>query len=327
MTKPIFSIIIPCYNAITHLEKCINSIKCQTLDSKLYEIIFINDYSNDGTLDYLRLKSQELKSDVSIINNSTNYGPGISRRKGAEIARGEYLCFCDSDDWLSEYALENISCEISQSHAEIVIFDMAYYLNGKIIENKFTAHYIYGDKNSYLINCGESLCNKAIKKTLFLDINIIDIRHGEDLALVPILVLNSVKVTHINSTLYYYYMRRNSASLGNFELDTYKEMILAFKHVKSNVSLKTPFIYNAIEYIGIKTILYASTLIAIKGGNKNCILNNIVSNFENEYKNWEHNFNLSHLGKSKRVYLWCVYHRIWIIARIYTWFHSFILKF
>lgn len=327
MTKAIFSIIIPCYNAINHLEKCINSIKCQTLDAKLYEVIFVNDCSVDNTLNHLRLKSKELKSDVTIIDNSVNSGPGISRRKGAEIAKGEYLCFCDSDDWLSENALESISCEIEKSQSEIVIFDMAYYLNGKIIENKLTTHYIYGDKNSYFINCGESLCNKAIKRTLFLDVNSIDIRHGEDLALVPVLVLNSVKVTHINSILYYYYMRRNSASLGNFELDTYKELLLAFKHVKSNVSLNTPFIHDAIEYIGIKTILYASTLVAIKGGNKNCILNDIISNFENEYENWEHNLNLCHLGKSKRMYLWCIYHRLWIILRVYTWFHSLILKF
>ena len=101
----------------------------------------------------------------------------MSRRKGAEVASGEFLCFCDSDDWYSANCLDELREEIDKSAADLVIFDMSYILRGKTIVKRVTSKFVYGDKSSYLAYCGESLCNMVVRKTIFLSVQPIDIRH------------------------------------------------------------------------------------------------------------------------------------------------------
>ena len=90
MTKPLISFIIPAYNSQEHLTKCVNSITDQISTSKNYEIIIINDASRDNTL---KLCNKLKKINIKIINNKKNLGVSLSRNKGIELSKGEYLFF------------------------------------------------------------------------------------------------------------------------------------------------------------------------------------------------------------------------------------------
>ena len=90
------SVIIPVYNAESHLEECIQSVLKQTMNN--IEIICVNDGSVDQSLQILR-KLQESDTRIEIIDKS-NRGAAHSRNVAINKARGEYLFFLDSDDWL-----------------------------------------------------------------------------------------------------------------------------------------------------------------------------------------------------------------------------------
>lgn len=96
----LFSIIIPAYNAEDTIEKCVNSVKKQTL--KEFEIIVANDGSTDKTLQ--KVKSLLDRNDIII--DKQNGGVSSARNAALDKARGEYIVFLDADDLLPEKTLE-----------------------------------------------------------------------------------------------------------------------------------------------------------------------------------------------------------------------------
>lgn len=97
------SIIIPCYNVSKYIKRCIKSIEEQTL--KNYEIIFINDGSNDDTLERLNSYQFQNKSCVQILT-FPNQGLSQARNEGIKVASGKYIYFLDPDDWINPNTLK-----------------------------------------------------------------------------------------------------------------------------------------------------------------------------------------------------------------------------
>jgi len=93
---PLFSIIIPVYNTEKYLKKCIKSVLNQKHNKT--EIILVEDCSTDNSLKIC--DSFRSKSSVKIIQNKKNLGVAKSRNNGIFAAKGEYILFLDSDDWL-----------------------------------------------------------------------------------------------------------------------------------------------------------------------------------------------------------------------------------
>ncbi len=112
------SIIIPVYNAEKTLKKCLDSILNQTYTK--YEVILINDGSKDNSLEIM----QEYKGkhpDIFQIHDQENVGPAVTRNRGMEHAKGEYLFFIDCDDYIDEKYIETFVKEIEQKEVDMVI--------------------------------------------------------------------------------------------------------------------------------------------------------------------------------------------------------------
>jgi cellulose synthase/poly-beta-1,6-N-acetylglucosamine synthase-like glycosyltransferase len=95
------TVIIPAYNAEKTIERCLEALTHQTIDRALYEIIVVDDGSDDGTSDVCRTYA-----DVKVIAQ-TNQGPAAARNAGAKEAKGGIILFTDSDcepmaNWLEE---------------------------------------------------------------------------------------------------------------------------------------------------------------------------------------------------------------------------------
>ena len=90
------SVIIPVYNSGEYLKQCLDSILSQSYID--FEIICIDDFSSDNSLDILQEYSLK-DSRITIIRNPYNIGAARSRNIGIQLARGEYLIILDSDDW------------------------------------------------------------------------------------------------------------------------------------------------------------------------------------------------------------------------------------
>ena len=105
--KPLVSVIVPAYNAEKSIKKCIDSLLNQTL--KEIEVIVINDCSPDNTLDILK----EYGKKIVLIDNKKNLGPAASRNKGLDIAKGKYIGFVDSDDYVDKTMYEKMASFMS----------------------------------------------------------------------------------------------------------------------------------------------------------------------------------------------------------------------
>ena len=90
-----FSIICPVYNSEEYLSKTLDSLCLQKFTD--YEIICINDGSTDNSLRIL--EEYQRGYPQLYIHTQKNAGPSAARNKGLELAKGEYILFCDSDDW------------------------------------------------------------------------------------------------------------------------------------------------------------------------------------------------------------------------------------
>lgn len=142
--EPIISVIVPIYNVEKYLHKCIESILNQTLSN--IEVILVNDGSTDKCLEIINSYSK--KDERIKVINKANGGQSSARNMGLDIARGKYIGFVDSDDWLHYDMYENLYEAIEKSNADICVCGReAYSEEGKIgYQNKLDDELIDLDK-------------------------------------------------------------------------------------------------------------------------------------------------------------------------------------
>ncbi len=113
---PQISVIIPVYNVEAYLEKCVRSVLAQTFSD--IEVICVDNNSTDGSLAVLnRLAAADARVRVFEVEN---LGPGHSRNKGLDEARGQYILFVDSDDFVAPEL-----CEVLLKHLQAENLDVA----------------------------------------------------------------------------------------------------------------------------------------------------------------------------------------------------------
>ena len=113
------SVIIPAYNRAETIKKCLDSLTSQTYRN--IEIICINDGSTDNTLQVLK-EYEEKDARVKVFSHE-NSGAATSRNVGLENATGEYLMFCDSDDWYEPDMCEQMILTITKQNVDLVMCD------------------------------------------------------------------------------------------------------------------------------------------------------------------------------------------------------------
>lgn len=116
------SIIIPVYNVEAYVGKCLSSVFETTASFDDFEVIVVNDGTEDGSMDVVRQFSD--RPDLTIIEQE-NQGLGAARMNGLTIATGEYVWFVDSDDWLMDNAVGKVlSLLADRSGVELLRFPL-----------------------------------------------------------------------------------------------------------------------------------------------------------------------------------------------------------
>jgi len=120
-TLPFFSLIIPVYNVEQYLQDCLNSVVEQTYPH--YEVICVNDGSTDGSL--AKLEEHQRKYPHITIISQSNKGLSAARNAGIQLAKGDYIFFLDSDDWIEPNTLKILAEK--QSGEDLVCFNGRRY--------------------------------------------------------------------------------------------------------------------------------------------------------------------------------------------------------
>ena len=114
--QPKVSVIIPVYNCEAFLPECIDSLRRQTMQE--IEMIFVCDASPDNSLAILH-KYEAMDSRIRVIAFEKNRGVSAARNAGIEVAAGEYVIFCDSDDWIEPQMYERLYAMAQEHDADI----------------------------------------------------------------------------------------------------------------------------------------------------------------------------------------------------------------
>ena len=215
---PQLSVIVPVYNAERYLERCVNSIRCQTF--KNLEIILIDDGSSDNSP---KLCNEFSKNDLRIkVLHQNNKGVGAARNKGLELCTGDYITFVDSDDFLDpemyehmmliadRYACDLVICDCLKEygdHVELYSHDIrGGYYNRNQLEKEYFPHLLVMPNVDYpaTISNWLCLCKKSVIEANHLRY-VEGIRYSEDLLFGAEMIYYSDSFYYLKGSYYYHY--------------------------------------------------------------------------------------------------------------------------
>lgn len=129
-TNILLSIIVPVYNVEPYIQACIESIFQQGLDEKDFEVIIVNDGTQDNSMKVI--EGFICQHNNIIVINQENQGLSMARNNGMKQARGEYILMPDSDDLLIENTLLPLLEKAIETKADLVVADFIRLNNEEI---------------------------------------------------------------------------------------------------------------------------------------------------------------------------------------------------
>lgn len=119
--KKLVSVIIPCFNVEEYVERCIDSLVKQSIGLDNIELIFVNDASEDKTLEVLKRYENKYSETILIIDLEQNLRQGGARNIGMQYASADYIGFVDADDWVESDMYEKLYKKALEQDCDIVV--------------------------------------------------------------------------------------------------------------------------------------------------------------------------------------------------------------
>ncbi|MFV0530341.1 MAG: glycosyltransferase family 2 protein [Flavobacteriales bacterium] len=232
------SIIVPIYNVEKYLPKCLDSLLNQTFKGN-YELILVNDGSTDNSGKIVDDYKKKYPDKIKVIHKK-NEGLSITRNTGIDQAKGDYLLFVDSDDWIEKETLEILNKHVENNpDVDMIVFDyITEDTYGNILSKKNSSYrneIIKIDEknieNTFFEMKGYAW-NKLYKKELFKDkeIRFSEGLYYEDIGSYPKFFFESSKIQVITDSPYHYVLGREGSivSIKSYDriIDMYKNVVL-----------------------------------------------------------------------------------------------------
>ena len=208
------SIIVPVYKVENYLDRCVDSIVNQTYRN--LEIILVDDGSPDRCP---QMCDEWAERDERIIAiHQMNAGVGMSRNAGMEIATGEYLMFVDSDDYLSDCAVEVLYQRMVQDGSDMAVGKHVDVYDDGTTNDSFCRWMQDAviSKEMMLSQMGENYrysvmsCMKLYKRSALRVVRFPSLSCGEDCYVFPLIMEQCRKISVVKETVYYYFQRSTS---------------------------------------------------------------------------------------------------------------------
>ncbi|MDV3876021.1 glycosyl transferase family A [Elizabethkingia anophelis] len=281
MSPKIISVIIPVYNAEKTLYKSIDSLINQSYPH--LELIFINDCSQDNTLNILYQYEKKIVDNskglvIKIISHEENKGVAAARNTGLQNATGELIYYVDADDFIDEGAIELLVEKQQENDADIV--GCSWYLSFN--QNKRRMN--QPPFNDPLEAIQQMLNGKMrwnlwlfmVKRSLYEDYNIRFIpgmNMGEDLMVIMKLFVHANKVAFVNDALYHY-GQSNEDSLTKTYSEKHRREVTANLYEVEEYLHKSSFFKSIGDGISfLKLNIKLPLLISDKKENYECWIN------------------------------------------------------
>lgn len=200
------SVIVPVYKAEAYLRECVDSILNQT--EKDLELILVNDGSPDSSGEICAEYAARFPEKITALNID-NGGQGRARNFGIDIAKGDFLSFIDSDDFIEPDMFELMLAAAEREGADIVVCDLEKrYADGRI-------EYVKAALQEDAMAAVGSASNKIFKRSLVGDIRFPVGLWYEDFSFSAKLAMISEKTAFVNEPLYIYRIGQESTMNNN----------------------------------------------------------------------------------------------------------------
>lgn len=236
---PKVSVIVPIYGVEKYISRCAISLMEQTLDDM--EFIFVNDCTKDNSIEVLEqtlLSYPSRKNQIRIINKQNNEGVSFARKTGLENASGEYIGFCDSDDWVDKTMYEKLYKKANEKNYDYV---KCSHTVSDGVGDLSISHVRIPETNdkkeviAQLLRCrgANSIWDTITKRSIYSKSTFVFTKDAmlEDFFLASQIIDNSSSFGVVDEPLYYYF--QNPESICNVPSDD--AFVKRGKQAKDNI--------------------------------------------------------------------------------------------
>lgn len=203
-----FSIIIPNYNEEKHINRCLESIFNQTISKTKYEVIVIDDGSNDESIKIIKQYNVKLL-------NSNRLGTGGARNKGLDIASGKYIILLDGDDYLyKNNVLEKLDKKLDNQDIVFVKYKQILGEEEKVVEENNL-----NTLGEQIYKSNHFCCTlKCFKNELSKDVRYKNKSYHEDISFTLELMCKAKTQLYFDEILYVYYKEKDTSTIDNYTI-------------------------------------------------------------------------------------------------------------
>lgn len=232
------SIIVPVYNVEQYIRKTLDSIFSQNTDDDYFEVIIVNDGSSDNSMKVVCEFVERHKNIVVI--NQTNKGLSSARNVGIKAAKGDYVWFVDSDDWIENKSINYILELVNERIADVFVFGISEYdeESGDLVKNRILMDGAISVETD-LLGCLKNNIEITPMQIYVIRLDFIkennlmfveNILH-EDMEFAPRMLVNANKIV-IDSHCIYCYLKRSSGSITSSAAMFNKRIVSLIKIAK-----------------------------------------------------------------------------------------------
>ena len=251
------SVIVSAYNEEKYIERCLNSLVAQTLGHKL-EIIVMDDGSTDNTLSICHYYASKY-SNICVYHQE-NQGQGPAREHAIALSQGEYIGFCDADDY-AETNMFSILYEFAKkNNDDIVVCDVHKIFKEEGYEETVKSL----DQSSGSISIGEYirkglsnayLHNKIFKREIWNHYHFKNMVY-EDLDIVLTIISYEKRVGYVQEPLYNYYKHANTTT-SSYTNPRLFDIFKAYKDIPKNINPQ--YLSEAVYQIAVRILRNMNT--------------------------------------------------------------------
>lgn len=247
------SVIVPVYNVEKYLARCLDTLVAQDFDG--YEIICVNDCSPDSSGDVLREYAAMHPKLIKVLENEQNLGLGKTRERALEFAKGDYVLFVDSDDYVRHDYISTYVRAANLGSYDIVAGGFIRDIEGRLKEHRLSDS--VWSSTTYAIACAKLIRIDFIKEN---DLRFTAVSCGEDIYFSLSAFYCGARVKVIDYAGYYYVL--NPASItGSMDYTKNHERIMAdlFNSFlnRYDINMLSQYKRDVIEYVYLANMVNA----------------------------------------------------------------------
>ena len=310
------SVIVPVYGVEKYLRRTVDALLGQTY--KNLQIILVDDGSPDGCG---AICDEYAQRDGRVLAlHQKNAGVSAARNAGLDAAEGDWLAFCDGDDWFEPIMVERLLTAAREESADLAVCDYYVSSNGGRLAAGSVAALESGCDNRLAVAVGSvSSCTRLVRRELFALRYPVGVRQYEELPVMPVLAARARRIAVVKEALYNYFQRGDGTSASNAGADTAAQFRRAYNQM---AQLLGGGFEKEAEYHAIYGLLYGEVLRLCKAKAPSGEIKNTIRAFEAEYPAWRENPYLPRLGRAKNLFLRLCSLRFAAALRLLAWAHS-----